>query len=131
MKISRLWPLLLVTVLMNGCVLWPGGKKAAAPAAATGPAASTTTNTPTAAFKPIITPDNTLTAKVASYNPVGRFVVLSFPVGQMPKVDQIMFLYRNGLKVGEVKINDLQQDNDIVADLVSGTAEMGDEVREQ
>src|ERR1700722_3556944 len=34
---------------------------------------------------PIITPDNSLTAKVVRYNSLARFVVLSFPVGQMPQ----------------------------------------------
>ena len=36
-------------------------------------------------------------------------------------MDQILFLYRDGLKVGEVKITGPQRDNDIVADLVTGT----------
>jgi len=42
-----------------------------------------------------------------------------------------MFLYRNGLKAGEVKITGPQRDNDVVADLVTGTAQVGDEAREQ
>ena len=43
----------------------------------------------------------------------------------MPNMDQTLFLYRNGLKVGEVKITGPQRDNDIVADLVTGTAQVG------
>lgn len=82
-------------------------------------------------MNPIVTPDNSLTARVASYNATGRFVVLSFPVGHMPSMDQTLFLYRNGLKVGEVKITGPQRDNDSVADLVTGTAQVGDEVRDQ
>jgi len=81
---------------------------------------------------PIVTPDNSLTARVASYNAAGRFVVLSFPVGQMPKSDQSFFLYREGMKVGEVKIDSSKQyDNFIVADLVTGEAQAGDEVRDR
>jgi len=79
----------------------------------------------------IVTPDNSLAAKVVSYNSVARFVVLSFPVGQMPKMDQTLFLYRGGLKVGEIKITGPQRDNNIVADLVNGDAQSGDEVRDQ
>jgi hypothetical protein len=80
----------------------------------------------------IVTPDNSLTARVVSYNAAGRFVVLGFPVGQMPKSDQSFFLYRNGMKVGEVKIDSSKQyDNFIVADLVTGEAQVGDEVRDQ
>src|SRR5580700_6640012 len=79
----------------------------------------------------IVTPDNSLAAKVVSYNPVGRFVVLGFPVSQMPDMDQSLFLYRDGLKVGEIKITGPQRDNFIVADLVTGDAQTGDEVRDQ
>jgi len=79
----------------------------------------------------IVTPDNSITAKVVSYNAAGRFVVLGFPVGQMPNMDQGLFLYRNGMKVGEVKITGPQRDNNIVADLVTGEAQVGDEVRDQ
>lgn len=84
-----------------------------------------------AATQTIVTPDNSLTARVVSYNSVGRFVVLSFPVGQMPRMDQALFLYRGGLKTGEVKITGPQSDNNIVADLVDGDAQAGDEVRDQ
>ena len=79
----------------------------------------------------VVAPDTSLTARVASYNATGRFVVLGFPVGQMPKLDQTLFLYRNGLKVAEVKVSGPQRDNNIVADLVSGDAMVGDEVRDQ
>ena len=64
-------------------------------------------------------------------NAVGRFVVLGFPVGQMPKPDQIFFLYRGGLKTAEVRITGPQTENNIVADLTSGDAQVGDLVRDQ
>jgi hypothetical protein len=47
----------------------------------------------------------------------------------MPKVGQTMFLYRAGMKVAEVKIAGPQQENNIVADLVSGDPQVGDMVR--
>ena len=128
MKISTLGALLLVAVLTNGCVLFHHHRTAVPPAQASAYLAPTT---PSATLNPIVTPDNSLTARVATYNATGRFVVLSFPVGQMPNLDQTLFLYRNGLKEGEVKITGPQHDNDIVADLVTGTAQAGDEVREQ
>ena len=89
---------------------------------------------PPAAARPApasVTPDNSLTARVVSYNSVGRFVVLSFPVGRMPAQDQTLFLYRGGLKVAELKVTGPQQDNNTVADLVTGDAQVGDEVRDQ
>ena len=85
----------------------------------------------TTAPKAIVTPDYSLAAKVISVNTVGRFVVLSFPTRQLPNVDQTMFLYRDGLKVAEVRVTGPQQDNNIVADIVSGEAQVGDTVRDQ
>jgi hypothetical protein len=96
------------------------------------PARTAGSATPAAvAPQPIVTPDNSLTARVVSYNASGRFVVLSFPVGQMPKLEQGLFLYRDGMKVGEIKITGPQRENNIVADLVTGEAQVGDEVRDQ
>jgi hypothetical protein len=129
MKFSTLWVLLPMAVLANGCALFHHhpGQPAASSSASPYPA----TAAPAGGLNPIVTPDNSLTAKVASYNAAGRFVVLSFPVGHLPGMDQNLFLYRDGLKVGEVKITGPQRDNDTVADLVTGTAQVGDEVREQ
>ncbi|HEV2453952.1 MAG TPA: hypothetical protein VGY98_06800 [Verrucomicrobiae bacterium] len=81
--------------------------------------------------EPIVTPDTSLSAKVVRYNLVGRFVVLSFPVGQLPQSGQTLSVYRAGMKVGEVKITGPQRDNDVVADLTTGDAEAGDDVRNQ
>lgn len=78
-----------------------------------------------------MTPDTSLSAKVVRYNLVGRFVVLSFPVGQLPQSGQTLSVYRAGMKVGEVKITGPQRDNDVVADLTTGDAEAGDDVRNQ
>jgi hypothetical protein len=86
---------------------------------------------PVTVSKPIVTPDASLSAKVVSVNTVGRFVVLSFPPDNMPKLGQPLFLYRAGLKVADVKITGPQQENNIVADLVSGEAQVGDTVRDQ
>lgn len=79
----------------------------------------------------VVTPDNSLSGKVVTYNSVGRFVVLRFPVGQLPKNGQALFVYRGGLKVGELKISGEQRDNFVVADIVNGEAQPGDDVRDQ
>jgi hypothetical protein len=81
--------------------------------------------------KEIVTADESLVAKVLSVNSVGRFVVLDFPEGRMPKLDLHLFLYRNGLKAAEVKVVGPRQDTCIVADLLSGDAQPGDVVHEQ
>jgi hypothetical protein len=129
MKISRICNLLLVAILANGCALFHHQRAEPVQPA---PASSTATPAaPAATLNPIVTPDNSLAARVAAYNSAGRFVVLTFPVGPMPGMDQSLFLYRNGLKVGVVKVTGPQRDNDTVADLLNGTAQVGDEVREQ
>ena len=107
-------PLILTT---SGCA-WTHSKTAAGKPAAAVPA-------------PIVTPDFSLAAKVVSVNTVGRFVVLSFPVSQMPNVKQTLFLYRGGLKVAEVRVTGPQQDSNIIADLTYGEAQVGDTVRDQ
>lgn len=80
---------------------------------------------------PLVTPDYSLGGKVAAFNSAGRFVVLDFPAGKMPALEQTMFVYRDGLKVGEVKVTGPTRDSNTVADLVSGVANKGDEVRDR
>ncbi len=79
----------------------------------------------------IVTPDTVLTGRVSVYNDAGRFVVLDFPIGHLPANELVMFVFRQGLKVGEVKITGPQRDHNTVADLVSGEARKGDEVRDR
>jgi len=83
------------------------------------------------AMQNIVTPDDSLTAKVLVVNANLRFVVLSFPDGRMPKLDQHLFLYHDGLKAAEVKVVGPQQETSIVADVLSGEARVGDMVRNQ
>jgi hypothetical protein len=79
----------------------------------------------------IVTADDSRVATVAMVNPVGQFVVLTFPTTQVPPNGRVLFLYRDGLKAGEVKITGPQRDANLVAELVSGEARVGDEVRNE
>jgi len=79
---------------------------------------------------PLITPASALVGKIVRYNTAGRFVVLEFPIGHLPALEQRMFVYRAGLKVGEVKVTGPQRDDHVVADLTNGEALAGDEVRD-
>lgn len=54
-------------------------------------------------------PGPTLTGRVAVYNEAGRFVVLDFPIGHLPANEEVMFVFRQGLKVGEVKVTGPQR----------------------
>jgi hypothetical protein len=81
--------------------------------------------------KVIVSPDNGLHGKVATYNDAGRFVVLTIPPDQMPKLDAELFIYRDNMKVGEAKVTGPYRDDNVVADLVNGAAQAGDEVRDK
>ena len=85
------------------------------------------TNSPSQ--KLVVTPATALVGKVVQVNTAGRFVVLNFPLGRLPALEQRMNLYRGGLKVGEVKITGPQDDDNIVADLITGDSEVGDQAR--
>lgn len=78
---------------------------------------------------PIVTLGGPMKAKVASVNAQGRFVVLRFPIGTMAAAGGRFSVYRDGLKVGELKITGPQQDNHIVADITAGACQAGDEAR--
>ena len=81
--------------------------------------------------KLIITPDQGLEGRIAWVNSNLQFVVITFPVGQMPAVDQRLNIYRHGLKVGEVKITGPQNDDSIVGDILAGEAAPGDSIRDR
>jgi hypothetical protein len=121
---KRLFPiaLLVAAMTLSGCA-WFHRQMTRSPAAKAKPAP--------VASQTIVTPDDSLAAKVIAVNTVGRFVVLNFPEGRLPKLEQHLFLYRGGLKTAEVKVVGPQQETSIVADVVSGDAQMGDVVRDQ
>ena len=114
MKTFSLFALLLALMVFSGCATKKAGN-----------------TSPVAAPSPIVTPDESFTARVVSVNTVGRFVVLNFPAQPMPRLQQTLFLYRGGLKVAQVRVSGPQADDDIVADLVEGDAQVGDAVRDQ
>jgi hypothetical protein len=88
------------------------------------------TNTP-ANSGLIVTPEEGLNGTVAWVNTELRFVVVTFPIGQLPAQGQRLNVYRGGLKLGEVKVNGPQQDDSVVADVVAGEAGQGDTVRDR
>jgi hypothetical protein len=78
----------------------------------------------------IVTPGGLVKGRVASVNANARFVVLGFPIGSVPAVGKRFSVYRQGLKVGELKVTGPQRDNNTVADIIAGECQPGDEVRE-
>jgi outer membrane biosynthesis protein TonB len=81
--------------------------------------------------KLIVTPETALVGKVETVNQNARYVVLSFPIGHLPAMEQRLNVYRRGLKVGEVKVTGPQIEDNVVADIVEGDSGPGDEVRDK
>jgi len=119
MRLSRA---LLIALIMisSGC----GPKKQQ-----TGPGPGQVGNPP--GQRLIVTHDLSLVGKVATVNVPGQFVVLNFPPGHLPAPQQQLTLYHLGIKAGVVKVTSHQLSDNVVADIVSGDAQVGDEVREK
>lgn len=77
----------------------------------------------------IVTPGGSLPGAIVSVNPGARFAVVRFPMGDMPPLNQRMSVYRQGLKVADLKISGPQRDAHTVADILAGECRVGDEVR--
>jgi len=107
----------------------PPATQSVKPAKAAKPKSPSARNSSASAL--IVTPNPVLTGRVTSFNAVGRFVVLNFPIGHLPALEQRMNIYRQGVMVGEVKITGPQRDDHIVADVTTGEVQPGDEVRER
>ena len=103
---------------MTGCA----GRKARAGSTAAGRAGSGQSGV-------VITPASSASGRVASVNPELRFVVVTFPVGQVPANETVFAVFRAGAKVGTVKISGPAADTYTVGDITAGSAQKDDEVR--
>lgn len=77
-----------------------------------------------------VTPLNELVGRIASVNGPLRFVVIDFPLGRLPQVEQPMAVYRQGQKVAELRVTGPSNGTNIAADIIAGQVASGDEVRE-
>jgi hypothetical protein len=116
---------LLVLLLSSGCF----GRKSPAPVQTSRP--SVVGTNAAAGDKLIVTPAEGLNGKVSRVNTTLRFVVITFPIGQMAEINQRLYIYRHGLKVGEATVTGPQREDSIVADITAGDSEVGDEVRDR
>jgi hypothetical protein len=126
MRTATYFAALLTVLSSTGCIFGKHKQPPPPPFVDLSPSAPTTpasTNT----FR--ITPDQSVRGRVTSVNDNLRFVVLSFPLEQIPPPGSLMNVFRNGTIVGEVKITGPQRDDNTVADMVVGDARKGDEVR--
>ena len=84
---------------------------------------------PSEAENPQVIPIDEPNGKVVASNTVSRFVVIDFYLSPLPRIGERMNVYRDGFKVGEVKITGPEQFSNIAADLTAGEARTGDEIR--
>jgi hypothetical protein len=91
---------------------------------------------PPSAVRPIIgetntvlTPFGSAVGRITSVNQQVKIAVVSFPVGQVPAAGGRYSVFRAGQKVGELKLSEETADTLRVADITSGSAQVGDEVR--
>lgn len=125
---ARGWLVLGAALVAAGCASKTSRGPAPAQAVASGPTGPVLVG---ASPGGAVAPGGPLVGRVASVNPNGRFVVVSFPLGALPGVDRTLSVYRAGLKVGELKVTRWQLDNLVVADIVAGECRSGDEAREE
>jgi hypothetical protein len=75
--------------------------------------------------------DDRVEGRVTLFNPLLRYVVMDFPLRGMPALEQRLGVYRDGQRVGEVKISGPVRDTTVAGDVMVGEARVGDEVREE
>ena len=108
--------------------LWLPVGCATAPGRAKPPAGGASAASPP---KELMVADSSLIGRVVSFNPAARYAILQFPLGLMAANGQQMFVYREGQRVGELKISGPSRDDRTAADLQDGNCQTGDEVRDR
>jgi hypothetical protein len=97
--------------------------------AAPGKTGAAQNDSATKAPRPLVTPSNDAIGKVVSVNQKARYAVLSYAIGTVPGIDTRVYAYRNGLKVGELRVSGPQRENNTIADLLAGECQAGDDVK--
>ena len=118
--------LVAAACLTAGCSWFRHGEPATAGAGAAAAYSTTITN---GAGTMIVTADASPKGRVAKVDLVAQFAVLVFPTGAVPGKDERVFVYRQGLKIGELKVTGPTDGDITVANIVAGEAQVNDEIR--
>ena len=81
--------------------------------------------------KLIVVPSPSVRGKIVVVNPNARYVIFSYPLGHVPQPERRLAVYRNGLKVADIKVGPQRMDTNAVADIITGDCQPGDEVRDE
>lgn len=117
---------LLSIALAAGCAAKPTGTKP--------PRQAGRVKQPTEAAAPaklLIEPDTLFVGRVIKVNAKEQFVLISFPIGWLPRPGQPLYVYRNGQQIGELKATYHMLDDLVIADIVNGICQPGDEVSDK
>jgi hypothetical protein len=76
-----------------------------------------------------IKPLTGVSGRVVLVNEPLRYVVVDFGVSQLPPPLQRLGVFRDGKKVGEVRLSSQARGGNVAADVMAGEARVGDEVR--
>jgi hypothetical protein len=77
----------------------------------------------------VITLSDQTVGKVYSVNQVARFVILDYGLNPLPPLEQRLNVYRNGVRVGELKVTGPVMNGNIAADIMAGEVRRDDQVR--
>lgn len=124
-----------VVVIMGICGLALGGcrsapEQSAGAAAPRGEVRAQVVGGEASVQAPAARPVESLRGRVLSVNPRLRFVIIDFPTGKLPMLDQRLSLWRSDMKVAEVKISGPYRGTTVAADITAGEALPGDMARE-
>jgi hypothetical protein len=89
---------------------------------------STSTSSPPS---PTLLADESVQGRVVTVNVPLRYVVMDFPLRSLPVLNQRLGIYREGQKIGEVRVTGPIMDTAAAGDILTGHAAVGDEVREE
>lgn len=103
-----------VVVLLVGCAASPGGK----------PTSPEGTNS-----VPVIRPLDGSVGRIVRVQSALRFVVVDYRLNQPPAPEQRLAVYREGVRIGELKAGYIRRETTVSADILSGDPQEGDEVR--
>jgi|ERR1041385_5228200 hypothetical protein len=122
----------LIAMVLAGCASTAPEGPNAAPTLETAPPSkrAAPSDRRRGASPPEVRLDESVSGKVLFVNAALRFLVMDFPVRRLPVLDQRLNVYRNGQKVGQVKVTGPARDTNIAGDITAGEAQPGDEVRE-
>lgn len=69
--------------------------------------------------------------RIVKVNNTAGFALISFPIGCLPQPGQLLYVFRNGQRIGELKTTQYMLDELVVADIVCGSCQPGDEVADR